>query len=201
MNIVTLLFSYFIGSINFAYIVAKFKKIDISTKGSGNPGTSNVMRIIGKQYAAIVLIGDMLKGFLPIYISLDDEYFLIYGLSAILGHIFPIYYKFKGGKGVATFFGIYLAVLIFHPNNFPEYFQSYILLSIGFIIGCYYLIFKLTRVSAVASLSTVAISITILIVANNGFINIMTLTAILFLIFFKHKDNIKRLIKGQENKF
>ena len=77
--------SYLIGSINFAYLVAKYKKLDISSSGSGNPGTSNVMRTIGKKYAAIVLIGDVLKGFLPIF--LFDENLLLCGFAAIVTYL------------------------------------------------------------------------------------------------------------------
>ena len=93
MSYLFIALSYLIGSLNFAYIVAKYKKLDISSSGSGNPGTSNVMRTIGKKYAAIVLIGDVLKGFLPIY--LFDENLLLCGFAAVIGHIYPIFYKFN----------------------------------------------------------------------------------------------------------
>ena len=102
MNFLIVIFSYLLGSINFAYITARIKGIDISSEGSGNPGTSNVLRTLGKVSAAFVLFGDLLKGVIPILLYYQDQYFLIYGLAAVLGHIYPLFYRFKGGKGVAT---------------------------------------------------------------------------------------------------
>ena len=107
--------SYLIGSINFAYLVAKYKKLDISSSGSGNPGTSNVMRTIGKKYATIVLIGDVLKGL------------LLCGFAAVIGHIYPIFYKFKGGKGVATYIGVYIAFSTLNPLSYDLFETSYFL--------------------------------------------------------------------------
>ena len=117
MNFLVILFSYLLGSVNFAYITARIKGIDISSSGSGNPGTSNVLRTLGKSSAAIVLLGDLLKGAIPIIFFSNDKYFLLYGLAAVLGHIYPLFYKFKGGKGVATYLGVYIAAVLLNPNN------------------------------------------------------------------------------------
>ena len=117
MNFLVLVFSYLLGSVNFAYITARIKGIDISSSGSGNPGTSNVLRTLGKSSAAIVLLGDLLKGAIPIIFFSNDKYFLLYGLAAVLGHIYPLFYKFKGGKGVATYLGVYIAAVLLNPNN------------------------------------------------------------------------------------
>ena len=134
--------SYLIGSINFAYLVAKYKKLDISSSGSGNPGTSNVMRTIGKKYAAIVLIGDVLKGFLPIF--LFDENLLLCGFAAVIGHIYPIFYKFKGGKGVATYVGVYIAFSTLNPYSYSLFENSYFLyLNIPLLAVFYFVIFKI----------------------------------------------------------
>ena len=108
MNFLVVIVSYLLGSINFAYITARIKGIDISSEGSGNPGTSNVLRTLGKGSAAIVLFGDLLKGAIPIIFFYQDQYFLIYGLAAVVGHIYPVFYKFKGGKGVATGIGVFI---------------------------------------------------------------------------------------------
>ena len=138
--------SYLIGSINFAYLVAKYKKLDISSSGSGNPGTSNVMRTIGKKYAAIVLIGDVLKGFLPIF--LFDENLLLCGFAAVIGHIYPIFYKFKGGKGVATYIGVYIAFSTLNPLSYDLFETSYFLfLNIPVLAIFYFVVFKISRIS------------------------------------------------------
>ena len=92
MNFLVVIVSYLLGSINFAYITARIKGIDISSEGSGNPGTSNVLRTLGKKSAAIVLFGDLLKGAIPIIFFYQDQYFLVYGLAAVVGHIYPVFY-------------------------------------------------------------------------------------------------------------
>ena len=192
--------SYLIGSINFAYLVAKYKKLDISSSGSGNPGTSNVMRTIGKKYAAIVLIGDVLKGFLPIF--LFDENLLLCGFAAVIGHIYPIFYKFKGGKGVATYVGVYIAFSTLNPYSYGLFENSYFLyLNIPLLAFFYFVIFKIFRISAIASLLTVFISNLILFSSLNVFQDRLIVFLIFWLIVFKHSENLKRLYEGRENKF
>ena len=192
--------SYLIGSINFAYLVAKYKKLDISSSGSGNPGTSNVMRTIGKKYAAIVLIGDVLKGFLPIY--LFDENLLLCGFASIVGHTYPIFYKFKGGKGVATYVGVYIAFSTLNPYSYGLFENSYFLyLNIPLLAFFYFVIFKIFRISAIASLLTVFISNLILFSSLNVFQDRLIVFLIFWMIVFKHSENLKRLYEGKENKF
>ena len=202
MNFLVIILSYLLGSINFAYITARIKGIDISSQGSGNPGTSNVLRTLGKGSAAFVLFGDLLKGVIPILLYYQDQYFLIYGLAAVLGHIYPLFYRFKGGKGVATYLGVYIATVFINPYNSElinlEVFQ---ILNIPALAFFYFVIFKTTRVSAIASLATVLITVSILIYANNEVSNVLVLIVIFILILLKHSENIKRLREGKENKF
>ena len=202
MNFLVIILSYLLGSINFAYITARIKGIDISSQGSGNPGTSNVLRTLGKGSAAFVLFGDLLKGVIPILLYYQDQYFLIYGLAAVLGHIYPLFYRFKGGKGVATYIGVYIATVFINPYNSEfinlEIFQ---ILNIPALAFFYFVIFKTTRVSAIASLATVLITVSILIYANNEVSNVSVLIVIFILILLKHSENIKRLREGKENKF
>ena len=202
MNFLVIILSYLLGSINFAYITARIKGIDISSQGSGNPGTSNVLRTLGKGSAAFVLFGDLLKGVIPILLYYQDQYFLIYGLAAVLGHIYPLFYRFKGGKGVATYLGVYIATVFINPYNSElinlEIFQ---ILNIPALAFFYFVIFKTTRVSAIASLATVLITVSILIYANNEISNVVVLVILFVLIVIKHSENIKRLIEGKENKF
>ena len=128
MSIVPVIASYLIGSINFAYIVAKFKNINIQEIGSGNPGSSNVLRALGKKYAIIVLVGDLFKGIAPFLIFGGELETLIYASLAVIGHCFPIFYGFKGGKGVATYLGTvigyYLSCTrfrVFILGNYPNF--------------------------------------------------------------------------------
>ena len=202
MNFLVVVLSYLLGSINFAYITARIKGIDISSKGSGNPGTSNVLRTLGKGSAAIVLFGDLLKGAIPIIYFYQDRYFLIYGLAAVIGHIYPVFYKFKGGKGVATYLGVYITTVFVNPHN-SDLFNTEIfqILNIPALAFFYFVIFKTTRVSAIASLTTVLITVSLLIYANNEISNVVILSVIFVLILLKHSENIKRLREGKENKF
>ncbi len=202
MNFLVVVLSYLLGSINFAYITARIKGIDISSKGSGNPGTSNVLRTLGKGSAAVVLFGDLLKGAIPIVFFYQNKYFLIYGLAAIVGHIYPIFYKFKGGKGVATYLGVYIATVFINPYNSDLFnLEIFQILNIPALIFFYFVIFKTTRVSAIASLTTVLITVSLLIYENNEISNVLILIFLFVLILLKHSENIKRLREGKENKF
>ena len=202
MNFLVVIVSYLLGSINFAYITARIKGIDISSEGSGNPGTSNVLRTLGKGSAAIVLFGDLLKGAIPIVFFYQDQYFLVYGLAAVVGHIYPVFYRFKGGKGVATYVGVYVATVFMNPYN-SELFniETFQILNIPILAFFYFVIFKLTRVSAIASLTTVLITVSLLIYTNNEISNVIILVVLFVLILIKHSENIKRLKEGKENKF
>src|SRR6056300_499494 len=202
MNFLAVILSYLLGSINFAYITARIKGIDISSQGSGNPGTSNLLRTLGKGSAAIVLIGDLLKGAIPIIFFYQDQYFLVYGLAAVVGHIYPVFHKFKGGKGVATYLGVYIATVLINPYN-SELFNIDIfqILNIPVLAFFYFFVFKTTRVSAIASLATVLVTVSLLIYINNEISNVVVLVVLFVLILIKHSENIKRLREGKENKF
>ena len=202
MNFLVVIVSYLLGSINFAYITARIKSIDISSEGSGNPGTSNVLRTLGKGSAAIVLFGDLLKGAIPIIFFYQDQYFLVYGLAAVVGHIYPAFYKFKGGKGVATYLGVYVATVFMNPYNSDLFnIEIFQILNIPVLAFFYFVVFKTTRVSAIASLATVLITVSLLIYTNNEISNVLVLVVLFVLILIKHSENIKRLREGKENKF
>ena len=202
MNFLVVILSYLLGSINFAYITARMKGIDISSEGSGNPGTSNVLRTLGKGSAAIVLFGDLLKGAIPIVFFYQDQYFLVYGLAAVVGHIYPVFYRFKGGKGVATYVGVYVATVFMNPYNSDLFnIEIFQILNIPLLALFYFVVFKITRVSAIASLTTVLITVSLLIYTNNEISYVIILVVLFVLILIKHSENIKRLREGKENKF
>jgi len=117
MILIFVLISFLIGGIPFGYLYVKFRyKKDIRTMGSGNIGSTNVYRNFGKRDGAIVFIFDFLKGFLIVLISrfyYDISISMFFGIAAILGHVFSIYLKFKGGKGVATTLGVFIAIAPF----------------------------------------------------------------------------------------
>ncbi len=181
---------YMIGSISFGIIVTKlFLKTDIRTYGSGNAGVTNVLRAAGKGPAAIVLVGDILKGALSVYIGLyfgDNLYAVAAGLAAMAGHSYPLYFGFKGGKGVATGCGVILALV-------PD--VTIIAASI------FVLTIIITRYVSLGSLlGALSVPIDAILFAKPMPIIILCFLAAGFVII-RHRTNIIRLYHGNENKF
>jgi len=179
-----ILFSYLIGSVPFGYLFSKYvSKIDIREIGSGNIGTTNVLRTGNKLTALLTLFFDTLKGFAPVWISLQfsSELFIYVAIFALLGHMYPIWLKFNGGKGVATFLGLIFAISIYSGFLFI---LSWIIIAIIF------------RKSSVSSLSATLFSSIYIIFYNPNltFLLIMTLG----LIITKHRENIIRIYKNTE---
>jgi len=199
MSIVPIIASYLIGSINFAYIVAKFKNINIQEIGSGNPGSSNVLRALGKKYAIIVLVGDLFKGIAPFMIFGGELEKLIYASLAVIGHCFPIFYGFKGGKGVATYLGTVIGYIVFLAPDLGFLFWE-IALIFGFI-ALYFGIFYIFRISAISSLITCSVGALYVIFQSPEIYIVGFQVFILLLIFYQHRENLSRLSKGDENKF
>jgi len=184
---------YFFGSIPFAYILPKFFGMgDIRKLGSGNVGATNVLRTGNKLLAIVVLSLDIIKGFIPLIIlknyysnELSEFFILLIGCTAILGHIFPIWLKFKGGKGVATYIGFLFAI------NF--------IIGIIFIIS-WLLIAYLKKYSSLASIiSLVLLPFFVMLFSYEKNV-IYILILISLIIIFKHFSNIYRLINKSETK-
>ena len=199
MSIVPVIASYLIGSINFAYIVGKIKNINIQEIGSGNPGSSNVLRALGKKYAIIVLVGDLFKGIVPFLIFGAELETLIYSSLAVIGHCFPIFYGFKGGKGVATYLGTVIGYIVFLAPDLGFLFWE-IALIFGFI-ALYFGIFFIFRISAISSLFTCSVGALYVIFQSPEIYIVGFQVFILLLIFYQHRENLSRLSKGDENKF
>ena len=188
MNItLVILYSYLLGSIPFGLIYAKIAGLgDVRNIGSGNIGATNVLRTGNKQVAAYTLLSDIAKGSIAVLITnkFFSEYSLLSFLIVYLGHIFPVWLKFKGGKGVATFIG---GILI----------TNYIL-GIVFLItwGVIAKIFKISSLSAIIAF-IVTLVITFVFYDFN-----LTLLMFFFTVFsiYTHRDNIKRIISGDESK-
>ena len=184
---IIILLSYLMGSIPFGFILTKILlKKDIREIGSGNIGATNVLRTGNKMIGYITLSLDILKAIIPLLIIKFNhpEFLFISALSIFLGHVFPIWLKFKGGKGVATYVGMLFCI------NY----------TLGFVfVICWFIIFIISRYS---SLSSLIASLTIplyhfFILDNNNYYFFIIL---FILIFFTHRENVKRLINNTESK-
>ena len=186
LNFFIILISYIIGSIPSGYILSKyFSKIDITKEGSGNIGATNVLRSGSKKLALITLLFDAFKGILPILIFYNSTYSIILAsLSAFIGHNYPIWLKFKGGKGVATYVGILFAINIYF--------------GIIFTIS-WFVTFFISRYSSLSSLIGAA-SIPIYLLILTDFDQVIFFAIMFVLIFFTHRENIKRLKNKEETK-
>ena len=184
--LVAIIFSYLLGSIPFGLILTKlFLKKDIRKIGSGNIGATNVLRSGNKLIAYLTLFFDILKAVIPVvYIKLNyPDLIYISSLSVFLGHVFPIWLKFKGGKGVATYVGILFSInLIF-----------------GFIFCIsWLLVFLLSKYSSLSSL-VASLSVPLFLFFANGE-QIIFFIILFVLIFYTHRENIKRLKNKEESK-
>ena len=179
--------SYLMGSIPFGFILSKiFLKKDIRKIGSGNIGATNVLRTGNKVIGYTTLIFDIIKAVLPIlYVKFYfSEFLYIASLCVFLGHVFPIWLKFKGGKGVATYVGILFTISIY--------------LGLVFIIT-WLITFALSKYSSLSSLmASFAIPVYLLIIIQ--FNQVIFFSIMFVLIFFTHKENIKRLKNKEETK-
>jgi acyl phosphate:glycerol-3-phosphate acyltransferase len=190
MALVYIVAAYLLGSIPVGVVLAKLKGQDPRKAGSGNIGATNVMRTVGKGLGILTLAGDILKGFLPTWLAIHYDQSAIVvaacGLAAFAGHLWPIYLGFKGGKGVATALGLFLAL---KPAVIP-------LLIVVFTL----LLLKWRYVSLGSLVGTALMPLLLLIFGSPVEYVIVSLIVGL-LIYYKHRDNIKRLMSGKEHKF
>ncbi|WP_339771112.1 glycerol-3-phosphate 1-O-acyltransferase PlsY [uncultured Paraglaciecola sp.] len=180
--------AYLLGSISSAVLICRlFRLPDPRNTGSNNPGATNVLRIGGRLPAALVLIFDVLKGTLPVYLG----YFLglspivlgLVGLAACLGHIYPLYFNFKGGKGVATAIGAMLPL-------------GWELSSI--LLGCWLVMIFISGYSSLAAIISVSLAPIVTWFIKPDYT--VPVTMLCLLIIVRHKQNIIRLLNGQESK-
>lgn len=206
---ILIVLTYFVGSIPFGLLVAKSKGRDPRQFGSGNIGATNVGRMLGGKFFAIVFVLDMLKGMIPMLIGAwlirsypvtDKPYvwWMLVGLAALVGHIFPVYLKFKGGKGVATAAGVLLGL-------FPYYTIPGLI-----VIGIFVLVFLVWRMVSLGSM-VCALAFTpvyVLVGSSLGWpVTRQQLPLLIFaigmslLILWKHRSNFKRILAGTEHAF
>ncbi|MCE9539458.1 MAG: glycerol-3-phosphate 1-O-acyltransferase PlsY [Bacteroidetes bacterium] len=197
-NILFLLGAYLLGSIPTAVWIGKyFYKIDVREYGSGNAGATNVFRVLGKKAGIPVLLIDVLKGFVAVSLANSSDYIvgsnqfinlqLVLGIASLVGHIFPIFASFRGGKGIATLLGIILAILPFAA-----------FISIGIFI-------IVLLVSSYVSLSSMTAAVAFPIIVILGF-KTTTPSLIIFsiliaiMVLITHQKNIERLLRREESK-
>ena len=193
--IFVILCSYLFGSIPWALVIGKmFFHKDIREEGSGNLGASNAGRVLGKPVAIIVTILDALKAFFSMLIAhyVAPEAILFAGVACCIGHCFPIFAKFKGGKAVATTYGFLLGVVVFITG---QWFWQFL-----FPIICFFIFLYMSKMVSVASIMSIFVA-----VVTGFFINVdlrVSLAVLLLwlLITYRHRDNINRIKQGKENK-
>ncbi len=188
-----LLSAYVVGSIDFAVIVARMHGVDIREVGSGNPGASNVLRSIGRVPAAMVLVGDTLKGVIGAAMGMiaagtvdfQSEWAFLAGFAAVVGHCYPVFHRFRGGKGVATGLGVLV----------------YTVPWVGLIVVASWLVLvKLTKTASISSLAVVAASIPLAMWQGVTGMSLVWLLAIVGLVVWRHRANIRRVFTGSEQK-
>jgi glycerol-3-phosphate acyltransferase PlsY len=192
VGIFVILFGYLLGSVPFGLVLSKlFSQVDPRKQGSKNIGATNIFRTAGKTLGILTLIADALKGMAPIWIatqwSLPDHWIAIAAFSPFLGHIFPIFLGFKGGKGVATALGIYL-----------------VLSPVAVVIECLLfsgLVWKWRYISLGSISSAMTMPILIAFFRSDSRAYFILSVLIGALILFRHQSNISRLLQGTENKW
>lgn len=181
--------AYLLGSLSFAILLSRLAgRPDPRASGSGNPGATNMLRVAGKKLAALTLLGDLLKGLLPVWfaqllgLSLQQQAWV--GLAAVIGHLYPLYFRFRGGKGVATAAGMLLGL-------YPP--------AALLAVGAWLLTFSLTRTSSLASL--VATPLTLPLLAWQQPTALLPISVLTGLIVWRHRGNLRDLFSGHERHF
>lgn len=189
LDLVLIFLSYLMGSLSSAIIVCKIMRLpDPRGEGSGNPGATNVLRFGGKKAAAITLAGDMLKGLIPVlivkYMGMSEETIALVGFAAFIGHLYPVFFQFKGGKGVATMLGVMFG------------FSWWIGLATA---GTWLLMAKIVKVSSLSALVATALAPVYVWYWFNNMTAIVVTIVMTIILFWRHRSNIQNLVKGTED--
>lgn len=189
-EVIMIVFAYLLGSIPTGYVIGKWMGVDVTRAGSGNIGATNVARLIGKRLGILTLAADAAKGFVPVFVSgqlgLDITAMSIVGTAAFLGHLYPVFLKFKGGKGVATALGVFaglapLATLV--------------------LIGIFAATILSSRIVSLSSMIA-AVAAPVTLVCFSYAPSLIGMSVFLaFMIVLGHRANIRRLLAGTEPRF
>ena len=195
---IALVGAYVVGSIDFAVIVARMHGVDIHEIGSGNPGTSNVLRTLGRLPAAMVLIGDTMKGVIGASMGAIagglvstttpnelSQWAFAAGFAAVVGHCYPVFHKFRGGKGVATGFGVVI---------FTVWQVALVALLVWIVLA------RFTKIASISSLIVTALVIPLAIWQGVTGLSLMWMLLTVALIVWRHRANIERMVKGNEER-
>lgn len=190
LPIILWLVAYLIGSLSSAIVLCKVAGLpDPRTQGSGNPGATNVLRIGGKKLAATVLIIDVIKGVLPVVVAgllgLSEAALAATAFAAFLGHLYPVFFQFKGGKGVATALGGFLAL------SLP---------LAGAILTTWIAVFALSRISSLSAISAAAMAPVYSLWLLDSIAARSVVLVMAVLLVYRHRGNIARLMAGEEAK-
>jgi len=185
--------AYLIGSINFAFLVGKMHGINIDEEGSGNPGASNVLRTVGKGPAAMVYVADTLKGTIGAAMGMvasgtavpTVQWAFLAGLAAVVGHCYPVFHRFHGGKGVATAGGVFLFTIPIGA----------LVLTVVWALSV-----KLTKTASIGSLAVMVLSIPTAIWQGVRGLSLLWIGLMLALVLWRHRGNIARMVSGDEQR-
>ncbi len=189
-EIILTIAAYFIGSIPTGLLLAKAAGVDIRSSGSGNIGATNVYRTLGRGVGVLTLVGDCLKGLVPVliarYYGMAELWIAAIGLAAFLGHVYNVFLGFKGGKGVATALGVFLGV---SP------------LSVGAVLVIFVAVVWRWRYISLGSIAAAAAMPGFVAVTDHRPVIVIMTVIVSAFVIWKHKENINRLREGTENKF
>jgi len=184
------LFAYLLGSVPTGYILGSLAGVDVRKAGSGNVGATNVARVVGKRHGIFTLVADIAKGFVPVVIALNlgltSTATALVGVAAFLGHLYPVFLRFRGGKGVATALGVLLGVAPW----------ATLLLAVVFALAAF-----ASRTVSLSAMIAAAVAPVALWVFSYPPVLIGMSVFLAFLIIWRHRANIKRLLAGTEPKF
>jgi glycerol-3-phosphate acyltransferase PlsY len=182
--------AYLLGSIPTGLLLGRLYGIDVRKEGSGNIGATNLYRTVGRKVGVITLVGDCLKGLLPVlavkFSSLPTDYAAWVGLAAFCGHVFSVFLKFRGGKGVATALGVFLAL---SP------------LAVAVVLAVFVVMMLVWRYVSLGSITAAAVMPPAVWLLGEGRVLGVVTMAISVIVILRHIENIKRLVAGTENRF
>lgn len=190
MHWLLIVLAYLLGSISTAVIISRVMGLpDPREQGSKNPGATNVLRLGGKKAAILTLLGDAFKGLIPVLIAkallFSDEFVAAVGLAAFLGHLYPVFFGFKGGKGVATALGVL--------SGFSPWVG-------GAVLATWILVARITRISSLSALAAAALSPVYLGYFEGMGVLVWAGVAMALLLISRHRANIERLLRGEESR-
>lgn len=188
IDIIMIIAAYLAGSISSAIIFARIMGLpDPRGQGSGNPGATNMLRIGGKKAAILTLAGDMLKGVIPVVIArmiVQPELLILVGFAAFLGHLYPVFFSFQGGKGVATAIGILIAT---------DWMIALFTISVWLIMSA------LTKISSLSALTAFFLMpVFAALWGNHEPLMVSTLSVLALMLIWRHRSNIRNLMHGTE---